>query len=701
MFQSLILPMKIGISYGSGALKALQNDNIPELDLLVREAVQNSSDAAIDQPGDSCNVNFTQGTFCPHAFNSLLPDIGAIMDRRFAESTAEYLEIRDYNTSGLTGPIRQKDLDPQNHGNYFKLIFDTGKEQTNSSAGEAGGSWGYGKSVYYRVGIGLVIFYTRIRENGILKSRLIISFIEDETDRHAVLKEIIENSVGRAWWGKRIPGNDDEILPLTDESEIQRVLDIFSLKPFQSDKTGTAIIIPYIDKKRLLKDIFPKNCGIPVDEIKMCRFKDDVSDYIRLAVQKWYAPRIYNKELRKYSKQKWLGIRVNKEPIRDDNMHRLFRLIQELYTSALSADYGGSERYKSKLFPFIKCVQIPSRKLDGNQSGYAAYIRITKDELWEGSSAIEPYTYLRLFGKASMNDPVVMFARTPGMILDYKIDDKWAKGLAKPENDGEYLFVFYVPNCEVTLKDDSSAGQYAGKPFGEYLRKVEKSDHMDWTDLASFTLISNIKSQICNKVNEDLRKDGEKAREGKTSGLSVQLGKRLLPTLGFGQKQKAGGSGTGGGGGSVNNFKLTLGTGRHDGNKVVIDFSADFSNAKRKAVVGVFVESETGLMDFNSWEKYIGTEYPITIDAVRDCKTVLKDSGKEEPIPCECNFGMKETNSKYTTIRILTGDDGTEVCGLEIENKVPHVTVTGKLVVRTVNRKYRCVIKETKKFDKN
>ena len=65
MFQSLILPMKIGVSYGSGALKALQNDNIPELDLLVREAIQNSSDAAINQPGDSCNINFTQGSFSP------------------------------------------------------------------------------------------------------------------------------------------------------------------------------------------------------------------------------------------------------------------------------------------------------------------------------------------------------------------------------------------------------------------------------------------------------------------------------------------------------------------------------------------------------------------------------------------------------------------------------------------------------------
>ena len=83
MLQSLILPMKIGVSYGSGALKALQNDNIPDLDLLVREAIQNSSDAAIGQPEDSCNINFTQGTFSPAAFNALLPDVGPILDRRF------------------------------------------------------------------------------------------------------------------------------------------------------------------------------------------------------------------------------------------------------------------------------------------------------------------------------------------------------------------------------------------------------------------------------------------------------------------------------------------------------------------------------------------------------------------------------------------------------------------------------------------
>lgn len=704
MFQSLILPMKIGVSYGSGALKALQNDNIPELDLLVREAIQNSSDAAINQPDDSCNINFTQGSFSPNAFNALLPDIGPILDRRFPNETADFLEIRDYKTSGLTGPILQRDLDPDDHGNYFKLVFDTGKEQTNSSAGEAGGSWGYGKSVYYRVGIGLVVFYSQIKEDDKMKSRLIISFIENETDENAILKEIIENAVGRAWWGKKIPGSDEELLPLTDETEIQTVLDIFSVKKFSPTQTGTAIIIPYIDKEHLLHGIFPDNCGVTAEEIAMCTFKDNIAQYIELAVQKWYAPRVYNKAVKEYSAQKWLAVRVNGNPITDANMRPLFRLVQELYTSALSANQGGAHPYKSKSFPFIKCVPIPSQKLVGGKAGHAAYIRITKDEMFAGGSSIKPYTYLRLFSKTSLNDPIVMFARTPGMILDYKIDDKWAKGLTKPENDDEYIFVFFVPDCKVTLKNDPTAAAYAGKPFGEYLRKSEKSDHMDWVDPSSFTLVANVKNQVCNKVNAALRGSNEGPVEGTTSKLSGKLGKRLLPTTNFGKKPKGGGSGdgsSGGGGGSMDNFELVLSEKTYVDDSVIIDFSAKFCNTKKKVIIGIFVESETGLMDLSAWQQNIGTSFPITVDAIRECKTYAQNSGKELPLPSDCDLEQKKCASDFTKIRIITSDENEGICGFEIENTITNAVVSGKLVIRTANRKYRCSIKETKKNTKN
>lgn len=698
MFESLILPKKIGVSYGSGALKALQNESIQPLDLLVREAIQNSSDAAINQPDDSCNINFTQGSFSPGAFNALFPDIGPILNSRYPEERADFLEIRDYKTSGLTGPILYRNSSPEDHGNYLKLVFDTGKEQTNSSAGEAGGSWGYGKSVYYRVGIGLVIFYTQIKENDEMKSRLIVSLIENETEDNAILKELITNSVGRAWWGKKLSGANDEILPLEDEEEIQTVLDIFSVNKFSSSQTGTAIIIPYINNKELLHGIFPDDCGVTPDEIAMCTFKDDVAQYIELAVQKWYAPRVFNKALKDYSSQKWLAVRVNGKPITDTSMRPLFRLIQELYKTALSANHGGKHPYKSTMFPFIKCVPVPSQKLTGGKAGHAAYIRITKDEMGGGNSSIKPYTYLRLFSKTALNDPIVMFARTPGMVLDYKIDDKWAKGLIKPENDDEYIFVFFVPDCQVTIKNDSTAGSFAGMAFGEFLRKSEKSDHMDWIDPASFTLISNVKNQVCNKVNASLRGTNDGPVEGTTSKLSGKLGKRLLPTVNFGKKTKGGGNGGGSGtGGAVNNFEFVLGEKTYVDDCVIIDFNAKFNNNKKKAVIGIFVESETGLMDYAAWQQNIGTAFPITICEIRGCKTFALNSRTEMPLPKECNSTQKECSSDYTTLRILTGEENEGVCGFEIANTITNAVISGKLVIRTTNRKYRCYVKETKK----
>lgn len=86
------------------------------------------------------------------------------------------------------------------HGNFFKLIFDTGKKQTQVGAG---GNWGFGKSVYYRVGMGIVVFYSRIKIEGSYESRLIITLVENEENPDAVLAKINPRSAGKAWWGKK------------------------------------------------------------------------------------------------------------------------------------------------------------------------------------------------------------------------------------------------------------------------------------------------------------------------------------------------------------------------------------------------------------------------------------------------------------------------------------------------------------------
>ena len=81
MLDELIKTMDYGVSYGSGALKALQNDNLPELDLLVREAIQNSSDAALGISAERFDVNFNVGQFKPIEFNAILHSLESILNK--------------------------------------------------------------------------------------------------------------------------------------------------------------------------------------------------------------------------------------------------------------------------------------------------------------------------------------------------------------------------------------------------------------------------------------------------------------------------------------------------------------------------------------------------------------------------------------------------------------------------------------------
>lgn len=255
-----VLELTQSVSYGSVTLKSLQNDNIPELDLLVREAIQNSSDAALQEADDSFTVKFNTGTFVPARFNTNLSGIEGILDEMFPGETADFLEIRDSKTQGLTGPLRIDDMPSDDHGNFFKLIFDTGKKQTQAGAG---GNWGFGKSVYYRVGMGIVVFYSRIKIEGSYESRPIITLVENEENPDAILAKINPRSAGKAWWG--IKEGKDDFLPITDDELILEILNVFGIPAFRPNETGTSIIIPYIDKQKLLKNIIPEEANISDD----------------------------------------------------------------------------------------------------------------------------------------------------------------------------------------------------------------------------------------------------------------------------------------------------------------------------------------------------------------------------------------------------------------------------------------------------
>ena len=167
MLDKRISRFDYGVSYGSATLKSLQNDSVSDLDLLVREAVQNSSDASLNLDGGSYGVSFISGTFEPRRLNLFMTGAEETLNSLYPEDSAPFLEIRDTGTSGLTGEVRKSKIAPaEDHGNFFKLIYDTGKKQIESTAG---GNWGFGKSVYYRIGNGIVIFYSRLKMRTVMR----------------------------------------------------------------------------------------------------------------------------------------------------------------------------------------------------------------------------------------------------------------------------------------------------------------------------------------------------------------------------------------------------------------------------------------------------------------------------------------------------------------------------------------------------
>lgn len=696
MLDREILKTNYGVSYGSVTLKSLQNDNIPELDLLVREAIQNSSDAALGEAGPSYAVNFQYGSFTPAVFNSFLTDIENSLNIKYPIPSADFLEIRDTKTTGLTGCIRKADIKKDDHGNFFKLIYDTGKRQTKSSAG---GNWGFGKSVYYRVGIGIVIFYSKIKTETGYDSRLIITLVEDESKKDSngndatILNALEPLSAGKAWWGIR---DGEDLLPLQDMDFIKSVLDVFGLKPFKDNETGTSIIIPYLKTDSLLNGIVPADAEIEagIKEHFSNVWTASIADYLRLSIQKWYAPKIHNRELPNFCDKKWLLVSVNSTPIRKQDMLPLFNLAQELYTTSIAKTYG--HEYKSKTFPGIVCLPVNIRGyFDGMTSGYVSVIKISKQELNGTQNLLSPYDYIGKFeADGGLNEPVVMYSRDPGMIIDYAITGPWVKNIAPPESPDDFVFAFYFPITHKTLKQDLPAPEYAGMPLGEYLRDCEASDHMGWNDPVKMQIVQRIQKNTVNQISGHLKKSEQVNVDATASKLAGRLGRNLLPRVGYGKKP--GGSGGSGGSGAsgtkINNIVLEISSQTIHGNSLVMNYELQLMHGKKDAKVSLMIASEGGWIDPESWKDEIGTEFPAAYDSVS--VDTIKTSVSE-------NTGINQTfGVEAKTLSVEEADftlqalEGVSQCTtLAIHSNVLNPKIAGSFVVKTHDKKYQFAFK--------
>ena len=584
---------------GSAVLRLMQNNSTPTLDLVVREAVQNSLDAAI--PGvKKVFVRFSSAEFNVDSLASHFPDISKELKKNSKSSNAKFLSIMDRNTMGLTGNLDGIFEAESKNQNLGKLVFQIMKPQDNEGAG---GSWGIGKTVYFRLGIGLVIYYSRIKlDNGLFQERLAAALVEDETIHNGILSKI-KNNLGVAFFGTKSE-TCDGIQAIVDEKYIHEVLQVFNIIPYSKDDTGTNIIIPFIDEEFLLK-----NNVIKEKTIKW--WQNDLNEYLKVALLRWYFPRFC--ENYPYGAQ--LEAIVGFDKVKPTKDTPLFTKYMDLYNSVFT-NHNNENIFKS--------VIKRQSNMKSNELGTFVYTILTKEELKMIKEHLpNPYEYALLdHDSEDFNSPLIAFCRKPGMVVNYTNEGRCIADAKNPENS--FVIGIFVLNSINEIMYPKHIN------LDEYIRKSEKSDHTSWVDHpldsdgTKIQIVQMINQQIAKILSQDF---GKKETVSGDSSIDMHFasmfGKLLLPDENFGTagsssrkvpKKNGGRSGAG----VVKRFKnnkIIFDSQEYKNDKIFLNYIVQLNSEIEELEINKVINTINGGMNPVEWFNS-GLEYPCNIDAI-------------------------------------------------------------------------------------
>lgn len=591
---------------GSSLLKMMQNNSTPVLDLIVRESIQNSLDAAkktLNPKIDRVQVDFNYGTFNSYKLAEQFEKISNNL-HLYDNKNTNFLSISDSNTVGLPGNLNGIFSTNEKDQHLGKLVFQIMKPQDNEGAG---GSWGIGKTVYYRLGLGLVIYYSRVKlENGSFQNRLVAALVEDE-NKHGLLS-FEKDNLGAAFFGETCNDGINNLRAITDNNYITDFLSIFNLRPFENDKTGTRIIIPYIDEKKVLYNNLPEE----YENVWWC---ESIENYLKVSISRWYFPRFSEK----YSYGCKLLATINGESVFFDKTIPLFSKFRNLYNAVFSNDFSNS----------ITKVQITRERCLSNKIiGWFIYTKLSKEELMP-SNLPSPFEYCQIKDVSrEYNTPIIGYCRKPGMIISYKNDFS-----IKTSKD-EFIIGLFVLNSNNNITHPKEIN------LDEYLRQSEKSDHMYWTDYnivkneKQVAIVSNINNQIKNELE---RKFGEsKPVSGQTdinTILAHKFGKIFMPDEGYGNNHTRRGSG-----GERkpivkhknNHVDFIQSTFNHNG--VILDYKVTIKDKINCFYFTNIINTINKTCEPSKWEES-GLEYPIIIkNIIFKCNMIDGKSVNKPPV---------------------------------------------------------------------
>lgn len=211
------------------------NDDVGLAEALVREVIQNSSDAGCEDAPVKVRfrlktLNNDESTLLQAQFQGLLPHLNACGLSIPQTGLCRALVVEDYNTKGLTGSF--EDLDKDNFDNFWRAVGESEK------SGQKGGRWGLGKLVYSSSSKISTFFGLTVRKGEQSPSVM----------GQAVLKNhSIDNVFFPAhgfWFDGRSNNGLKLQLPVSASDEISKFRSLFGVE--RTDQTGLSVIIPYL-----------------------------------------------------------------------------------------------------------------------------------------------------------------------------------------------------------------------------------------------------------------------------------------------------------------------------------------------------------------------------------------------------------------------------------------------------------------------
>ena len=677
----ILTPNKM-VHKGSSLRRLLMNDHTPVLDLLVRESIQNSLDAAAykEKMSFPVTVHFRINSFDNCSLNESLEGVTEMLNKKYPRNGKDYkfLSISDSGTLGLTGKMDLDEVTDDNAGNLINLVYDICKPQNEEAAG---GSWGIGKTVYFRIGIGLVIYYSRIfnfKENK-YESRLVASMVEDESSAYSIIPQYNgKPKYGIAWWGDKI--DENKTIPITDEEYIRKFLSIFDIDVLSGTETGTTIIIPYINENALLLNNAITWNG--QNDSFSPYWRNSIEDYLRVAVQRWYFPRLDNA---RNKQAKCLKVKVNESSVDYDSFLPLFKLEQALYNRALklniTTDYLTGTDVKTEDVRLQSVLEEPL-------SGCVSYVKVHKRILGmcPPDNDYHPNINFNIsINDPTKNDPVISYCRKPGMIVSY---DKEASVKNVPTcSSDEFILAVFVLHSGNKLSS-------SGLSLEEYIRKGEHADHASWNDSSIGGKNPFIVQKIQNNVSKKLASFFAEAEDNsprKNSGLGKFLGDMILPPIGFGTLSTNRPKRDSSGGGSTRaSVKYKLDNVDYNGELMSITYRVSANTETNEFGLYTLISSESTSISFDTWEQELGLKLPFKIVS-QNVKINKLDKEK-----CYNTYLVKNSENEsdeLLEIRLNKSDKGS-CCGIKIVFREKHTfdaSITVKMLLS--KRDIRPVIK--------